>query len=343
MSTTISDFQETLGGEFVESSASERNHVAGNSRWGYVLGTIPLGMFTGPSVPVEDDLSQLYGAVIHNTNRPSTDGTDVHIHKFSLPQRNKMRRCEGRMLGDLGNASVTVDVNFTGNPVIRYFFRVRGVFETVGWGQPYVADAQEMIGGTVGYFGNMLSIQGPFTLTDSSQRIIYQDALHQSASSNLDFQREENLVVNRTAERSPLNRPGTYYFDRIVSASGVAASRVTFTLKFTASTWLNFMLNYWGGAADGRYATGSGTAETGRQVVPGAPFFWANHSLENPDSLYPGFGKMIPENGMVINSTSKTLQQLNLIEVLYIGCRAEEAVRPESTVDIVAPRLLTEF
>lgn len=241
------------------------------------------------------------------------------------------------------NRTLTRQIQFSGNPIIRYFFRVKGLADMTGWdgtGEWSIDEADPVSNFNGNSFFISSTVLRPQTQTEKINIIGTDDSVNQI---NLRTFYPPWVEVNRTMDPDGFDVKGCYLFDRIVSVSGIAAPIVTFTLgaRFDlASLARARFLN--GGSPAGNYSSSAGAVVLGDEIrSENKTFFFGNPTSVNPRSLYDDESG----SGMFTDSSinSAPLNQRNIVEAVYLGCRAEESIRDEKITDLSAPILTTDF
>ena len=323
--------------DFVESLSLERNLGSRHGRWCAGARSQDLyGIRRGYSL-------------LDLTMRRETRVYDNTFQNFRFPNRDFLQLAKALSLSS--RSSVTASVSFTGNPIVRYFFRVRGVAEMVGWGSTFTYDFTKTL---EEHYGNKYYIGcSNFVTQSQSESWIYKNDW-QGGGATTSFivdPRVGEVCVNRTAIPSPFNNYGAYYFDRLVSVSGTATSRPQFFLRFDNSAPIgNITRIYHGSEGVFRHDNGGGIAGSEIQHPGDAvKVIWGNPDSFNPKSMFsePGWTNLFPDGGFTAptgEETGKTpISMTNLVEAKFVGCRAEVALRPETITDMIAPRLLNYF
>lgn len=322
--------------DYVESLSLERNLGSQHGRWCVGVRSEDLyGIRRGYSL---GDLTMRRETAVYNNT----------FQNFRFPNRDFLQMA--RPL-NLRRSTIDPSISFTGNPIVRYFFRVRGVAEMVGWGHDFTYDFTKTL---EEHYGNKYFIGCTnFRTQLQNENWIYTSdwAGANATTSAVVFPRFGELCINRTAEPSSFNNIGTYYFDRIVSVSGTVTSRPQISLRFQNSTPIgNITRIYQGNEGVFQYDNNGGILLS--QIShPGDPIkvIWGNPDSLNPQSMFiePGWTNILPDGGFTSplgeESGRTPISMTNLVEAKFIGCRAEVALRPETIKDLIAPRLLNDF
>lgn len=334
-------------GVFVQSQALARNWSGGGFRWrmGYVA--VPLQVIGGPTVPV-GPMSTLFELVRPTALAPL-------IRKREIRHRDRIWNAKALGSGLNSGNQITVPLQVTGTPYLRFWFRVRGVFETLGWGQEYIVDRQN---GDLEFRGHDATIFCPLFQTVNqveTWRFIQVDGNRDTT-----FAVGSSLLmrVNRTAEPSDWDRPGVYYFDRVIAVSGTAAASATFTLasgQFSPSAvptygWGSNTEFTLGGSPAGNYPATAGAGVLGNRPNQGtdfSTFIFENTEEFNPRSLYTDFANphMIRDGGFLAPGGGGAVVPISgtqVVEALFLGAVAEPTLRPEIIIDLTPPRLLSD-
>ena len=322
--------------DFVESLSLERNLGSQHGRWCAGVRSQDLyGIRRGYSL---GDLTMRRETRIYNNT----------FENFRFPNREFLQIA--RALNLPSRSSITPTIAFTGNPVVRYFFRVRGVAEMVGWGDTFTYNFTKTL---EEHYGNKYYIGCVNFMTEmQAENWVYITDWQGGTTNSLVVNpRFGEICVNRTAIPSSFNNIGTYYFDRVVSVSGTATSRPQISLRFANSTPIgNITRIYHGNEGVFQYDNNGGILGSEIQH-PGDPVrvMWGNPDSFNPQSMFneEGWANIFPDGGFTAPLGEETgttpISMTNLVEAKFLGCRAEVELRPETITDIVAPRLLNDF
>lgn len=269
----------------------------------------------------------------------------AYWRKFPVPMREHLQLASP-VFGV--NANRTFNVQVTGAPFARFFFRARGVAELVGWGEgAYESDRTKVL---EEHFGNIYTLNSSvFTLRRSGiqWRQKYEDG------TTTEFTFNPGMAINRTVEPAGYHIPGAYYLDRIIAISG----KITES-QFTASFGLFTSLALQTSTAANGLSVGGGPAGDYPQVrdygptlgllfnpqsTNGGTWMWGNPKSTNPQSLKPDAGLMITADGFPYPGGRYAIQNTNVMELVFLGCRAEKEIRDEEIIDVRTPELLNEF
>jgi len=331
------DFEASRAGDFTESLAMERNVGAIHTRWRAGLNSAAFATATsiytpGASIPAGYSMGQSFVR-----SAQYNDGT---YDKLSVPFRNHVQPA---IITNYQGASLSRSIQYDGNPLVRYFFRVKGMAEMTGWdGSGEIDyDSADPLGNIQGnsYFISSSHFR-PKTQTEKINVIAVDDSASQV---NLRDFSPPWIEINRTMEPDGFGVKGCFVFDRIVSITGTVAPTVTFTIGVRLSAASMFRARFLNGGSDpGNYPPNAGATVFGDEIrSENKTFMFGNPTSANPRSLYDdNRGSGMIEDTQI---PARPVSHLNIVEAIYLGCRAEESVREEKITDLSAPILLTEF
>lgn len=351
----------SMAGAFTQSMCFERNLKAVSTRqWIVVVQSLPVTVSRGPGLgtfTLADGYS--LGDMRQVTIIPSPTAA-AFWRRQNYYLREHRQYCRASVFGgDLGfgqNATRNIPVDKTGSTFVRLFFRVLGVCELVGWGSEgeLVLDQTKAINTSM---GNIYSLRSnSFRLTNQNYTIRRKFF---SVPDTL-FTTTEGLILNRTQEPSPMNHAGTFLIDRIVAVSAQLGTDESFsaTLEFTNTYQAGIGYNFFnpGDPPNGDYPGTLFSGEPGgfsSIFNSGGTVTWGNPKATNPTALsqnLPHGPNLMPNNGFNVADPSAPggvrrvpVNLTNALEVVYLGARAESALRAEETIDIRTPELLNEF
>ncbi len=250
-----------------------------------------------------------------------------HVHRSIVPDEN------GRMrfANNQGFRSGIIDASAFMPSVIGFYrvsFRVRGVAELIPWnadGSPIIFN----VGRASNPQGVTFTIAGPFAgLRNINQTFNHPaDSIRTPTNSNTPT---SNLILNQTAQETPIAPLGARFIDRIVSASvtGNAGGIFNiFNLSYS-SIWdklIDGEMRRGGTFGEGTFPLPATNAELGVSLA-GSSIFWAADEEFNPPSL------VFPHAPMMLESVP-ILNQLRL-EVVFAGARFESTSRPQEYFDL---------
>lgn len=331
------DFESSKAGDFTESLAMERNIGANHARWRAGLNSASFATATsiytpGASIPVGYSMGQSFVRSAQYDN-----GT---YDKLSFAFRDHVQPA---VITTYQGASIARTIQYDGNPLVRYFFRVKGLAEMTGWdGSGKIDyDSADPLGNVQcnSYFISCSRFL-PQTQTEKINIIGTDDSVNQV---NLRTFYPPWVEINRTMEPDGFGVKGCFIFDRIVSITGTVAPVVTFNIGVRFDAASMFRARFFnGGSIPGNYPSNAGASVFGDEIrSENKTFMFGNPTFANPRSLYDDDrGNGIIEDSQI---SARPISQVNIVEALYLGCRAEESIRDEQIVDLSAPVPITNF